>query len=158
MTAGGETVRRVLENGIYPVMTGPVLVPAASRQETLFARLLPGYRVEEATAYDPRYLVDWPAEMYQVTAAQASLVARQQTLAWGREEVRALYQADYDNLQVDSLGLTVETVQLLLLPVWLGGYKVDGMDYAVMVNGQTGEIRAEAPRSGLGGWLRGLMD
>jgi len=156
--SGWETGRGVLEHGTYPVVTGPALVPATSRHEGLFARLLPGYRLDELTAYDPRYLVDWPAETYQITAAHASLVARQQTLAWGRGNVQALYQADYENLQVDSVGLTVETVQLLMLPVWLVRVEVEGQEYAAMVNGQTGEIQADTPRSGVGGWLRHLLE
>jgi predicted RNA-binding Zn-ribbon protein involved in translation (DUF1610 family) len=154
----GNNTRRVLEDGTYPVVTSPVLIPAAARQQKLFTRLFPGYRLEEKVPYDPRYLVDWLAETYQFTAAQASLVARQQTLAWGKGEIQALNQGEYENLQVDSLGLTVETVQLILLPVWLVRYTVEGEDYPAVVNGQTGEVQAESPRQGIGGWLRRLLD
>ncbi len=43
--------------------------------------------------------------------------------------------------------LSDRTAAVCYLPVWLFGYRYDGVDYRVLVNGQTGEIVGTRPKS-----------
>ena len=49
-----------------------------------------------------------------------------------------------------SVGLAVVSYKLLLAPVWVTGYRHDGRDYRLLVNGQTGTVAGEGPRGFFG--------
>jgi hypothetical protein len=108
--------------------------------------------------YDPRYLADWPAEVYSVTVADASLDARSLALERARAEVQAALSLDEGELTLTPSSLYVTSYKLILLPMWLAHYTADGETYAVAVNGQTGAARGERPASGarkVWNWLMG---
>jgi hypothetical protein len=58
------------------------------------------------------------------------------------------------DLTLSSAGIVIESFKLILLPIWVGSYRYQDEDYKVVVNGQTGTVRAERPRGG----LRRLLD
>ncbi len=47
----------------------------------------------------------------------------------------------------NQTSVTVESVRLLLLPVWIATYRHQGAVFRLLVNGQTGEVVGQVPRS-----------
>lgn len=108
--------------------------------------------------YTPDALAGWPAELYRVPAANASLLARERVADDYRGRLRAAQGRRIDDLVVESSGLAVVSYKLVLVPVWVGGYRDEGRDYRVIVNGQSGAVHGEAPRGLFGRFLDWIGD
>lgn len=146
-------------SGRAPVVQS-VLVPAARDLPPALADVVDDFEPDSAVPYDPRYLADWPAETYEITVSDASLEARRKALARLRQHVAAVPAEDVrpDTITLRSIGLSVESFRLLLVPVWMARFTRDGERFAAVVNGQTGEVRAQRPLRGIRKWLAGLVE
>lgn len=145
----------------YPVMLK--LPIAASRKPSApFVRLIPTFDLPLVQPYDPRFLAAWPAELYDIPMADASLDARSQAFARLKRDLPALL-APIHILSMTSAHLTIESFQLDLLPVWMTELWLDGRSHLVLINGQTGALQSDiTPRPGkdkpgLVDWLADLI-
>ncbi|MCI0475616.1 MAG: hypothetical protein L0Y55_05165 [Anaerolineales bacterium] len=107
--------------------------------------------------YDARYLVDWAAETYTIAVSDASLVARWRVLEREKKVIPSTLLKPYKDLQVSAARLVVESYKLILLPVWIAHYRMEGEQYAVIINGRTGKLRAEKPRRGVRKFLANAL-
>lgn len=135
-----------------------VLVPGAPKLADLLPKIAGGFDTNNAVSYDPRYLAGWPAELPQMSLAQASLEARQQA-AW---RARGIIQRDFDsrhvtNFAYSTASVSIATFKLVLVPVWHTTLPVDGKDYRVIINGMLGNVYCEMPARGLKGWINEIL-
>jgi hypothetical protein len=56
-------------------------------------------------------------------------------------------------LSFNSLSITVESFQLVLLPIWISHYRLGAERYEVIINGHSGAVRGERPAN----WLTRLI-
>jgi predicted RNA-binding Zn-ribbon protein involved in translation (DUF1610 family) len=105
--------------------------------------------------YAEKYLVDWPAEVYQISLADASLVARERAFANAKR--RSSPGPEVQQLSYDSLGISPDTFKLILLPIWVSELHVKDKVYPLVVNGQSGGVYGKLPQGGLHGLLAGLL-
>ncbi len=156
--SSGQRSRRLV-SGSKAIFYDDVLIPATEKLPKLLPKLLETFDYAQLVAYDGRYLADWPAERYQLTLADASLQARKQIIREMRRRPDRLTGGQpVQNLTVSSGDMLVESFKLLLVPVWIARYKVEGKVYHALVNGQTGEIAGTRPRNVLGrlmSWVKG---
>ena len=96
--------------------------------------------------YSSDFLADWPVEVYQISLAAASLVARQRAVREARRHLTRQLDPLQD-LKVDEMNVKVSSYKLVLLPVWLSNYHWNRQQYPLMVNGQTGKVVGEVPLS-----------
>ncbi len=103
-----------------------------------------------AINFDPRLLLGWEAEVYDIEVDKGYIEAER--IMDGR--IRALCS---DALGGDTQrGLQVsteksqQTFKLLLVPVWICAYRYGGKTYGFQVNGQTGKIDGSKPIS----WIK----
>jgi DNA-directed RNA polymerase subunit RPC12/RpoP len=162
--------RLVREEGSHLVYEDDILIPASHK-------LPPELMMEEAECYvladvapfDEAYLADWPAQVYEIAVSDASLVARRVALERARRFVNTRVGATLGNakdLQLNTSGLIVESFKLLLLPVWVARYRVgkaanqrdDKAVYTVIINGQTGKVRAQEPQNWVQKFFGSLFD
>lgn len=106
--------------------------------------------------YAPELLAGWPAELYRLPVAAASLLAREQVIARFRAWVRGPHGEAIEDLSISSVGLAVVSYKLVLLPVWVTGYRYAGKDYRLVINGQSGAGHGEVPRGPVGRLLAWL--
>ena len=140
-----------------------ISIAASCRASAAFVRLLPEFDLKRLQAYDPRYLAAWPAELYDVSMAEASLDARSQAYARLKRDMPALvWPARL--VSTSSANLTVEEFHLDLLPVWMTEIAVlEGRRRLVLINGQTGSVQGEGfkrsdhAKRGLLEWLADLI-
>jgi len=130
-----------------------IAIPASQTLSILLDRTLGSYDLVNAPVYDTRYLAGWPAKVYEIPMAKASLDAREKAshLIEGRI---ASKDGVLDNLKYSTAELFVETFKLTLVPVWVSSYHLQTHKYAVLINGNNGEVQTELPRRGLTGWLK----
>jgi predicted RNA-binding Zn-ribbon protein involved in translation (DUF1610 family) len=132
-----------------------VLVPATRKLARVLAPLLPGFDLEASKSFDPRYLADWPAELYDVPVDDASLEARSQAFKQIKSEVKGSLQST-NILSISSAGMTIESFRLVLVPVWLARIH---RDEPVLINGQNGAVAGEkAGKKGLLDWLADVLE
>jgi DNA-directed RNA polymerase subunit RPC12/RpoP len=158
----GHGRRLVRTSDQYPVMLGNVPIPASRKPSAPFVRLIPTFDLRSLQPYDPRYLADWPAELYDVSMADASLDAREQVVARFKRELPNLV-AMSQLISAYSANLTIESFRLNLLPVWMTEVWFEGRSRLVLINGQNGAVQGDvvpAPernKTGLMDWLADLV-
>jgi hypothetical protein len=153
--------RRVHE-GVHSFLIDDIRIPASHLLPYRLKKAYRSFAFDGVVPYDPVYLADQPAARYDVVVSDASLIARQQVLETARQKARIqaeVSMGDVRHFQVTPANLTVQSYKLLLVPFWLGNYRMDDEVYTVMVNGQTGRVEGEKPpgrlRQLLGQWLGG---
>lgn len=135
-----------------------VLVPGAPKLADLLPKIAGAFDTNSAVPYDPRYLAGWPAELPQMSLAQASLEARQQAAY----RARGLIQRDFDSQHVTNFAystatVSVATFKLTLVPVWHTLLPIDGSEYRVITDGSKGSLYCELPPRGLKGWIEKVL-
>ena len=146
----------------YPVQVNDLPIPASRKLSAVFLKLIPTFELKAVKPYDPRYLANWPAEVYDIPMAEASLDARAQSLSH--------YKHDLPNLltplqitSTSSANMTVESFRLNLLPVWMTELPFDGREHLVLINGMNGTVKSDLPEKskesrGLLEWLGDLLE
>ena len=141
---------RIFQSGRYAAFHDDLLVPATT---SLPVERLASLRYDTTALvpYRPELLVDWPAEVYRVSLADASLAAREQARAATLARLCSEMGLSPDDtaLHVDTTELTVLSYKLILAPVWITGYTYREQQYPALVNGQTGQVLADVPRNPL---------
>lgn len=160
----GGSQKVVHVDGEYPVHIDDLPVPASRRVASQMVSLLPSFELRATRPYDPRYLANWTAEVYDMPLADASLEARSQAYTQLRQklpgEIASLF-----NLKTSSARLGIESFKLVLLPVWFAKLLMDGRKELVLINGQNGIVQGDLPpqlksmpKNGLFHWLEDLLD
>lgn len=154
-----ENDQWLLRSGNYLLGHDDLLVPASHSLPNAILSQLADFDTSALLPYSADLLADWAAEIYQIPVADASLVARQRALEDARRYItrRILGDEYVRDLQISHPGSVIESYKLVLLPVWVSGYRYQGRDYLAAVNGQTGRVAGEVPRSSLQKFLAGLL-
>ncbi|MBM3123990.1 MAG: hypothetical protein FJZ87_02835 [Chloroflexi bacterium] len=150
----------------YPVMMDDLPLPASRKTSAVLLKLIPAFDLTSAKPYDPRYLASWPAEIYDVPMAEASLDARsqayQQTLREMPDRLSPMHI-----LHTSSASLAVDSFKLILIPIWMTEIPFGGREHLVLINGQNGNVasdimdrnaKEEGGKAGLKEFLSGLID
>lgn len=139
---GQRKVVRVTDQ--YPIMVDDLPLPASRKPSAVFLKMIPTYDMKAIRPYDPRFLASWPAEIYDVPMADASLDARSQTYAKYKRELPFLI-GDLNIVHTSSANLAVESFKLNLLPVWMTELPFQGREHLVLINGQNGMVLSDVP-------------
>jgi len=128
----------------YPVLMDDLPLPASRKLSAVFLKLIPSFELTSLKAYDPRFLVSWPAEIYDVPMADASLDARSQAYNKYKNDLPHLLN-NIRIIHTSSANLTVESFKLNLLPVWMTEIPFGGREHLVLINGQSGVVASDMP-------------
>jgi hypothetical protein len=123
------------------------LVPASTGVDAgLLSRIEP-FPTGDLVPYDTAYLAGFVVEHYQVVLIDAARQSREQMLDGLRVLAARRVPGDtYRNLRVDA-EFSGETFKLVLVPVWLLAYDFRRTRYQALVNGYTGIVAGEYPKS-----------
>lgn len=102
----------------------------------------------ELVPYQEEYISGFQAEAYSVGLSTAFATGKTQI----ESTVNSLVRQDIggDQQRISSLNTQYShlTFKHILLPMWMSAYLFKGKTYRFVVNGQTGEIEGESPKSG----------
>src|SRR5690349_5363744 len=146
----------------YPVQMNDIPIPASRKLSAVFLRLIPTFELKGVKPYDPRYLANWPAEVYDIPMAEASLDARSQTFKHYKNDLPNLL-TPIQLISASSAKMTVDSFRLNLLPVWITELLLGGREHLVLINGQNGTISSDLPEkkkesSSFREWLKDLIE
>jgi DNA-directed RNA polymerase subunit RPC12/RpoP len=139
---GGQRLVRITDR--YPVMVDDLPLPASRKTSAVFLKLIPTFEMKSAKPYDPRYLAGWPAEIYDVPMADASLDARSRAYARTKQELPSRL-GNMKLIHTSSANLAVESFKLNLLPVWMTEIPFDGREHLMLINGRNGFVASDIP-------------
>jgi hypothetical protein len=126
----------------YPVMLDDLPLPASRKLSAPLLKLIPTFDLKSIKPYDPRYLADWPAEVYDIPMADASLDARSQAYAQVKRDLPHLLSG-IKIIHTSSANIAIESFKLVLLPVWMTELPFDGREHLILINGQSGEVASD---------------
>jgi DNA-directed RNA polymerase subunit RPC12/RpoP len=108
------------------------------------------FPTNELKPYDPGYVAGWVVERYQIDLVAAARAARADMDAKLRQMCAARIPGDtYRNLAVQA-DYSGQTFKHILAPVWLLTYNYGAKAYQAVMNGFTGAIQGEYPKS----WIK----
>jgi hypothetical protein len=112
---------------------------------------LGNFYLKDVVEFKPDYLAGWPALTYDRPLAKASLLAREQIVRKVRRELNYRVQPGQQKRSLNPGGVNWSdmTFKHVLLPVWIGKYRYKGVEYQIMINGQTGNVTGEKPKDTL---------
>jgi DNA-directed RNA polymerase subunit RPC12/RpoP len=146
--AGGRNM--VHSTGAAPVIMDDILVPATSSlTDEMLGKLT--FDTRKGVPYREEILAAWPAEVYTISMSDASLSAREKAVKEANSDVElqtgSSVGSGNSSLMVDRSGLAVMSYKLLLVPIWTLEYTYKGESYHLLVNGQSGDVCGDVPRS-----------
>jgi hypothetical protein len=147
----------------YPVQMNDLPIPASRKLSAVFLKLIPTFELKAVKPYDPRYLANWPAEVYDIPMAEASLDARSHSFKHYKRDLPNLL-TPMQIISTSSAKMTVESFRLNLVPVWMTELPFDGREHLVLINGWDGTVASDLPErksenpGGLMDWLENLLD
>jgi hypothetical protein len=123
------------------------LEPASAGVNQAMLRAIEPFPTEALAPYDAGYVAGWVVERYQidlVAAAQRSREVMDQKLY---SMCEAQVPGDtHRNLEVNS-DYSGQTFKHILVPVWLLSYSYGARKFKVVINGSTGAIAGDYPKS-----------
>jgi DNA-directed RNA polymerase subunit RPC12/RpoP len=153
---GANPVRKQPTSGDYPVQFSNVCVTGMHKLNDILVKMLPGYDFSSAPAYDPRYLAGWPAEIYEISMADASLDARKIAVDQIRHNIKSSL-VNVQDVSYSATSIMVSGFRLALVPVWVTKLALHSQTGLVVINGLTGMVHTDLTESGLAGWLGDLF-
>ena len=146
----------------YPVQVNDMPIPASRKLSAVFMKLIATFELKAVKPYDPRYLANWPAEVYDIPMAEASLDARAQSLSRYKRDLPTLL-TPVQLISTSSANMSVESFRLNLLPVWMTELPFGGREHLVLINGMNGTVKSDLPEKskesrGLFEWLGDLLE
>jgi hypothetical protein len=123
------------------------MVPASRGVHPRLLRQVEPFPTSDLTPYKPGFLSGWVVERYQIDLLAAAQHARDQMNQQLRQLCAGQVPGDtHRNLQVypDYSG---QTFKHILVPLWLLTYDFGRKSFQVVINGYTGTIAGEYPKS-----------
>ncbi len=99
----------------YPVQMNDIPIPASRKLSAVFLKLISTFELKGVKPYDPRYLANWPAEVYDIPMAEASLDARAQTLSYYKRDLPNVLMPT-QLISTSSAKMTVKSFRLNSAP------------------------------------------
>lgn len=105
------------------------------------------FPTKELAPYDPGYVSGWVVEQYQIDLVAAATHSREAMDGKLRALCAEQIPGDtYRNLEVEA-DFSAQTFKHILLPIWLLTYQYGAATYRIVVNGFTGAVAGEYPKS-----------
>jgi hypothetical protein len=139
---GKQEVVRI--SGQYPILMDDLPIPASRKLSAVFLKLIATFELKSLKPYDPRFLASWPAEIYDVPMADASLDARSQAYEHYKRAMPDLLGST-ELVHTSSANLMIDSFKLNLLPVWMTEIPFGGREHLVLINGQSGIVASDMP-------------
>lgn len=126
------------------------LVPASRGVHADMLRRVEPFPTKELTAYNSGFLSGWVVERYQIDLVSAAKAAREEMDEEMEQMCAGQVPGDtHRNLQVET-DYSGQTFKHILVPIWLLTYNYGTRNFQVVINGFTGTIAGQYPKS----WIK----
>lgn len=155
--ANGKTQTRQVQKTRWVPSSGSLdhffddeLVAASRGIDPFLLRKVEPFPTRELTPYNAGFLSGWVVERYQIDLLAAARTARETMDAKTERMCAAQVPGDTHRSLDVSANYTRQTFKHVLVPLWLLTYGYGARHFQVVVNGYTGSIAGEYPKS----WIK----
>ena len=113
-----------------------------------FSTKLRTWNTGELVPYQDEYITGFQAEAYSVDLKTGFAKGKEFIDAKVQSLVRQDIGGDHQRISTLNSQYSHLTFKHILLPMWVSAYLFSGKTYRFVVNGQTGEVEGESPKSG----------
>lgn len=125
----------------------PVVASKQLASDKLLLNVIKDYRTNEAKPYTPDALAGFPCEHYSIGLSEAWNSVGPDMDFYLRNQACTQNETRY----LKGLDMTTEFFDLkykyLIVPVWINSFYYDNKLYMIVINGQTGKIDGQWPKS-----------
>lgn len=148
-----QKTRWVWKSGHLSFFFDDVLIVASHGYPNGQVQKIYPYRLNEVINFDPRLILGWEAEVYDIEVNEGYSIADRVMDGRIHGMCRAQLGGDtYRNLTVNT-DKSAQTFKHILLPVWICSYEFNGKSFHFAVNGQTGKIDGTKPVA----WIKVIL-
>jgi len=123
------------------------LVAASVGVDPAKLRAIEPFPTQDLAPYDTGYVAGWVVERYQINLVEAAQSSRQTMEKKLHSMCAERVPGDtHRDLDVDA-NYSGQTFKHILLPIWLLAYSYGARKFQVVINGHTGEIAGDYPKS-----------
>ncbi len=133
--------------GVVFVNFDDVLVVASDHLPPRYSQAMSSWNLAQLRPYDSGFLSGFVAMRYDKNLEQGFEEAKQMMDPHIRAEICRDIGGDEQQITSYSVQYDRLTFKHILLPIWSGAYRYGDKSWSYLVNGQTGEVRGEAPIS-----------
>ena len=125
----------------------PVVASKQLCSDKLLLNVIKDYRTNEAKPYTPDALAGFPCEHYSIGLTEAWNSLGKEMESYLRNQVNKQDETKY--LMGIELGTDYFDLKYkyLIVPVWINSFYYDNKLYTIVINGQTGKIDGQWPKS-----------
>ena len=124
-----------------------VLIPSTRSLSQDRLRALEPWDLRELKPYEPAFLSGFKAQQYQIGLAEGFEEVKRIAAGVIDGDVRRDIGGDEQRVSRVSTQYSAITFKHLLLPIYVGAYRLNEKVYQVVINGRTGEVQGERPYS-----------
>ena len=124
-----------------------VVVPATNTLPSEIANSLEDWDMENCVPYQPEFLAGFITETYQTDFRVGLELAKTKMDYVIKSTIRKDIGGDEQKITSKETQYTDVMFKLLLLPIWISAFRYNGKLYQFVVNGRTGEVVGEYPKS-----------
>ena len=134
-------------SGIVDVSFDDIIVLGSTHLPQMYAQAMTSWELANVVGYTPEFLSGFQAMRYDLDLANCWNTAQGMMQPRIDQTIRMDIGGDEQQISSKSTEYFDITFKHLLLPIWSGAYMYRGKSWRFLVNGQTGEVRGEAPVS-----------
>lgn len=123
------------------------LVSGSSGLPESEANELEPFDLGHARPFEPSLIAGLIAERPSIDHDQARSTANQELTERENKAIRSFLPGDVCRNVTNTTQADIRSVRLVLLPVWVATYRYKNKVFRLLVNGQTGEVVGNVPRS-----------
>lgn len=124
-----------------------VVVPATTTLPSDISNQLENWDMQNCVSYQPQFLAGFITETYQTDFREGLELAKTKMDYVIKSSIREDIGGDEQRITSKMTQYNDVMFKLLLLPIWISAFRYNGKLYQFVVNGRTGEVVGEYPKS-----------
>ena len=148
----GEEMKRTVTDwysawGSVSVPFDDIVVPATSTLPPKIMNQLTNWDMMNCVAYSHEFMAGFITEIYQIDFREGVKKAKEKMDNVIDSTIRADIGGDKQKIKSKDTQYNDLMFKLLLLPIWISAFKFNGKLYQFVINGRTGQVIGEYPKS-----------
>ena len=148
----GEQVRRTITDwypasGEVSIPFDDIVVPATNTLPLGIMRCLTNWDLMNCVAYRKEFMAGFITEIYQIDFRDGVLRAKEKMDNVILSAINSDIGGDNQKIRSKQTQYNDLMFKLLLLPIWISAFQFKGKLYQFVVNGRTGQVIGEYPKS-----------
>ena len=148
---GHTTTSYKTYRGIYERFIDDETVYASKKTTNRFIKAASTFDFSKLRKYSPEFIAGFLAERYTIGLDEGWDIAKEQIKIKLKNEIGSMekkrHHADSVSKVTFNTAYSKVTYKYVLAPIWIANFKFKEKVYNIVVNGQNGQIRGEAPVS-----------